>query len=551
MTSDHQPKKYHKSEILALCQDCPDKYSSTCILGDLEASHAEYIYLPLCAAGRISDKEKKLRTNEECCAPMRKKLRTNEDNGKNIQVLRIKTNIKEDCATDITQSKKKSCATIGDIVKINGITLDSLDKNIITFAAEYHHARSISRKLNRPESTIMYRLNKMEKAGLISQVIPENEKPGAKTKLKCYHISEVCATSLIYNDKKPPATDFTVHAMSFIFPILEGTPPKSAQRYKMNHWEGSIFTFANHKIRVTTKSIIIDINEDLGAGSIDDLNLKYSQLAQSHAYKFAEKHHIVLGGISKYRQGHFTIEDNALAQIISERGEFKTTSGIMIDKSRSSGDLEMQEDNARAFEFTINKLPTLAAGMKSNLEDININMDAGLSGIMNSVNDMQTWLILERENRALKELTLKQDEQIELLKQQITQKDELNDLKHPKDHTQASKDKIKEILEPCCKCGARMHIVRRYSNNQAVDIQCTHPTCGRGYHILLKGRDQLQPPGTGHQFQKAIDYAPAVDYRCTQCKTSIPKDQALRTFEQTGSALCNVCERGPDDETQT
>jgi hypothetical protein len=98
--------------------------------------------------------------------------------------------------------------------------------------------------------------------------------------------------------------------------------------------------------------------------------------------------------------------------------------------------MEMQEKTARAMEFTINKLPALAAGMKSNLEDININMDAGLSGIMNSVNDMQTWLILERENRALKELTLKQDEQIELLKQQITQKDELNNLKHPKDRTQ-------------------------------------------------------------------------------------------------------------------
>jgi hypothetical protein len=439
MTSDHQPKKYHKSEILALCQDCPDKYSSTCILGDLEASHAEYIYLPLCAAGRISDKERKLRTNEESCAPLRKMLRTNEDNDINISMLRTKTNTEEDCATDVAQSTRKSCATIGDLVKINGITLDSLDKNIITFAAEYHHARSISRKLNRPESTIRYRLNRMEKAGLITQIIPENEKPGAKTKLKCYHISEVCATSLIHNDNKSPPTDFTVHSMSFSFPILEGDQPKSSNGQKMNNWISYIFKFSNHTIRTTTKSVIIFINEDLGAGSIDDLNLKYSQLAQSHAYKFAEKHHIVLGSISKYRQGHFTIEDNALAQIISERGEFKTASGIMIDKSRSSGDLEMQEETARAMEFTINKLPTLAAGMKSNLDDIKIHMDAGLSGIMNSVNDMQTWLILERENRALKELTLKQDEQIELLKQQITQKDELNDLKHLKDRTQTGR----------------------------------------------------------------------------------------------------------------
>lgn len=441
MTSDHNPKKYHKSEILALCQTCPDKYGPTCILGDLEASHTEYIYLPLCAAGRISDKERKLRINEESCARMSKMLRTNEDNDKNIPVLRTKTNTEEDCATDVVQSTRKSCATIEDIVKINGITLDSLDKDIITFAAEYHHARSISRKLNRPESTIRYRLNRMEMAGLITQIIPENEKPGAKTKLKCYHISDICATSLIYNDDKSLPTDFSVHNMSFSFPILEGNQPTSSKGQQMNNWTAYIFNFPNHTIRTTTKSIIIFINEDLGAGSIDDLNLKYSQLAQSHAYKFAEKHHIVLGSISKYRQGHFTIEDNALAQIITERGEFKTKSGIMFDKSRSSGDMEMQEKTARAMEFTINKLPALAAGMKSNLEDININMDTKLSGIMNSINDVQTWLILERENRALKELAVKQDEQIELLKQQITQQGELKDLK---DHTQINQIKNHE-----------------------------------------------------------------------------------------------------------
>ena len=383
----------------------------------------------------ISEKLKTAHTEKDG-APMKEKRRTNEDTTPNNQEWRTKTTTEEDCATEMAQPMTKSGATIENIVKINGIQLDLLDQDIIRFAADHHHTRSISRKLTRPESTIRRRLNRMEKAGLISQVIPIDAKPGAKTKLKCYHISDICATSLIYNDNKSPDADFTVHNMSFSFPILEGKQPTSSKGQKMNNWTSYIFKFPNYTIRSTTKSIIIFINEDLGAGSIDDLNLKYSQLAQSHAYKFAEKHHIVLGSISKYRQGHFTIEDNALAQIVSERGEFRTTSGIMIDKSRSTGDLEMQEDKARAMEFTINKLPTLTAGMKSNLEDININMDAGLSGIMNSVNDMQTWLILERENRALKEHTLKQDEQIELLKQQITQQDELNDLKHPKDRTQ-------------------------------------------------------------------------------------------------------------------
>lgn len=402
MSSNPAAKKYHKSEILAICGKCPDKYGLTCILGDIEASHIEYIHIPLCAMSIISEKLKTAHS-EKSGAPMKEKLRTNEDNEPNNQEWRTKTNTKKDCATEMAQTMKKSDATIGDTVKINGIQLDQLDQDIIRFAAEHHHTRSISRKLNRPESTIRRRLNRLEKAGLISQVIPIDAKLGTKPKLKCYQISDICATSLIYNDNTPPTSDFTVHNMSFSFPILEGNQPKSPNGQKMTNWTSYIFKFPNHTIRTTTKSVIIFINEDLGAGSIDDLNLKYSQLAQSHAYKFAEKHHITLGGISKYRQGHFTIKDNALAQIISERGEFKTTSGIMIDKSRSSGDLEMQEDKARAFEFTINKLPAMTADMQSDIKSIASTVDTKLAYLEGSLDDIQKWLFLERENKHLRE----------------------------------------------------------------------------------------------------------------------------------------------------
>lgn len=112
-------------------------------------------------------------------------------------------------------------------------------------------------------------------------------------------------------------------------------------------------------------------------------------------------------------------------------------------------------------------------------------------------------------------------------------------------------DRIAILKETRCKCGAKMHITQINPAGTAIDLACTRPTCGRAYHIPLTGRDQQHPPGYGHQFQKATNYTPAKEYRCKDCLTSIPKDQALRTFHETGRALCNVCEGELDNETQT
>ena len=48
MTPDHPAKKYHKSEILALCQTCQNRDGMNCIITDIESSRAEYLPLPGC-----------------------------------------------------------------------------------------------------------------------------------------------------------------------------------------------------------------------------------------------------------------------------------------------------------------------------------------------------------------------------------------------------------------------------------------------------------------------------------------------------------------------
>jgi hypothetical protein len=106
-------------------------------------------------------------------------------------------------------------------------------------------------------------------------------------------------------------------------------------------------------------------------------------------------------------------------------------------------------------------------------------------------------------------------------------------------------EKIASILQTRCRCGAKMTVQNPEMAGTAVDIICTNPKCRTSYHIPLTDRSQLSPPGSGYLFQPATSYVPAKEYRCKSCKTSIPEAQALRSYEETGQSLCNVCEAKP------
>ena len=103
------------------------------------------------------------------------------------------------------------------------------------------------------------------------------------------------------------STQFTAHNMCFTFLLLKGKQPISTQPFNVQSWTGYRFIHNNHMITSTPSAIIITINEDLGAGTIDDLNLKYTEAAQEHAHNFAEQHDLMLGDILQCAKPHFTI----------------------------------------------------------------------------------------------------------------------------------------------------------------------------------------------------------------------------------------------------
>ena len=101
------------------------------------------------------------------------------------------------------------------------------------------------------------------------------------------------------------STLFTTHNMRFKFAIVNGEQPKSKYPFHMKNWTGYKFINDGYTVVSTTKSIIIYINQDLGAGTIDDLNLKYTEVAQAHANNFARQHNLTLGKLQRHGIPHY------------------------------------------------------------------------------------------------------------------------------------------------------------------------------------------------------------------------------------------------------
>ena len=92
----------------------------------------------------------------------------------------------------------------------------------------------------------------------------------------------------------------------------------------MRNWTGYIFNYNNHQITTTTKSIIVEVIQDIGAESIKELSLKYAEIAQIHANNFAKEHNITMGVPQIFHKPHFTITDTGIGQMLVKRGSIQT-----------------------------------------------------------------------------------------------------------------------------------------------------------------------------------------------------------------------------------
>ena len=431
--------KLSKKDALKICSKCKKRNSAKCVFSDIEGSQKDIIIVPECMLSLNKVNKESSFTNEESSFTNEESsftnanLLTKNDTVQGGQTFRgnEERGLVDDSFTqnDIRQGEQTLRSPItrnvrspqGYVQGMNALELSPLDWEIIEYLKDDMHVRGIANSICRPQSTITYRVKRLEKAGLLYAT-----KGVYGSKL--YKISSDLFTqmdkSLIHNEERKQATDFTAHAMSFKYPLVSGTQPQSKHSYKMMNWLGYVFTFKDHVIRSTPKSLIIDINLDLGAGSINDLNIKYMDIAQPYILNFAKQHKLDLGTPQQYRPPHYTIEDTAIGQILTERGEIKTKGmGLSFDKSKSTGDLEMGERSARAFEFTLNELPHITDKIKSKLSELNqttieefTKTQSTLDQISTDVNGLYVLLQMKHENDKLRE---DYKEMLDLMKSQI------------------------------------------------------------------------------------------------------------------------------------
>lgn len=103
------------------------------------------------------------------------------------------------------------------------------------------------------------------------------------------------------------STQFTTHNMRFKFAIINGEQPKSKYPFNMKNWTGYKFINGDYTVVSTPISLIVDVNKIIDAGSINDLCLKYDELAQTHANNFAQQHDITIGKLQRHGNPHYTI----------------------------------------------------------------------------------------------------------------------------------------------------------------------------------------------------------------------------------------------------
>ena len=431
-----------KKDALDICSKCKNRDSAKCVFSDIEGSQKDTIIVPKCMVSLNKGGEKSSPPNEKSSPPNEGYSFNNGDlSAKNnaVQGRRTFTHNEERHIAD-DSPPKNNAAQGGQTVRppitrnvrpplvstqeINKLVLSPLDVEILECVKDDMHVGAMVNSINAPRSTIRYRIKRMVKEGLL---IPAKGVYGSKLYKISSDLPPSLNETLIHNEERHAATDFTAHAMSFKYPVISGVQPKSKHSYKMNNWLGYVFTFNDHVIRTTPKSIIIDINLDLGAGSINDLNIKYMDVAQPYILNFAKEHKLDLGTPQQYRKPHYTIEDTAISHILTERGEFKTKGmGLSFDKSKSTGDLEMGERSARAFEFTLNKLPHITDKINSKLGALNqttseefSKTQSTLEQISDDVSGLYVLLQMKHENDKLR---ADYKEMLDLMKSQIDPK---------------------------------------------------------------------------------------------------------------------------------
>jgi len=255
--------------------------------------------------------------------------------------------------------------------------LDDLDQKILKLLPNGYYCRSLARVLKRSTSTIQYRLEKLQKLGIIT---PEKHNI-ANNSTVTYSIAPSWVAELFSLGVRnaPQTAPFSAHAMLWRFPILSGVQPKSAFPQRMNNSTFYRFYEDSATIISTPKSLLIYVKVDLGADTIDNLNAKYLEIARSVAHQYAKRFDLALGTPDKPSKTHYAIKGARISELVRDRGTFETT-GFTIDDSHGEAHIETRDEElAKGFEFTLTEMPKVVGSMARQIANVQEMIKGGVT----------------------------------------------------------------------------------------------------------------------------------------------------------------------------
>ena len=159
----------------------------------------------------------------------------------------------------------------------------------------------ISKELNLHQEKVRRTLQKLEKEYKIRRI--------SKTPAIYERIPEEERERLIRDEKGVIHGPFSIHSVSFKYPILNGGNFDLKKKIKMNNWDKSVSRLDNATIEKSENNIIITPKVDI-RGSPEELLVYAENLSNVFASKLMKEHKgLVLGAPSLSRKPHYVVED--------------------------------------------------------------------------------------------------------------------------------------------------------------------------------------------------------------------------------------------------
>ena len=409
-----------KREAIRLCRGCSKLMQEACVFADIERTKDAEIDVPVCLKKIAAEKKIKSQTH-------------------------LGAFVVDETLEQPLIKKRKSRKTHTDTHPQVALTfkLDNTDLQILKLIKEGCYRNEILRKTDKPATTVRGRLDKLVK----NHIIMKNPEALGFRKLG-YVITNRWVDTTIKQELgitepaqlKPEKVKFTKHACSFKSEILTGCIPKGDSSYSPNNWTGQVFHGENYDIRVIPKKggigmAVIDIKVSLGAGTEADLNTKYFELAMKGLGEWSQRYKVQISRPEFYRAPHTVIEGSrGLAEAILGTGGgevYLKDLGVQADKSdeERKGEVEfikkkstpMEEHTMKIqnFEYMLNQSPQdLKTLTRSVIENKN-EIKTGIGNVQQAVNDVQQWLIVQKQNDELREQNKLLNDQNRILLDQL------------------------------------------------------------------------------------------------------------------------------------